>query len=681
MSALNNHPLIALAAGLALALSASVPAAAQNDKAAVTLDAKTSGGTTLVVDEATLPNGGFVAIHDSTINDGAVLKSVVGASDYLSAGSHEDVEVRLSEPLTEDAELVAMPHEDTDGNQVYSFVADNGQTDGPYTASGAPVIDSAQITVSATVAASDQPTDGQSILIDSVEMDEGGFVAIHDDRLLESKPLASNIGTSQFLSAGHHSDVRVELDREVSEEETLIPMPHEDSNDNQEYDFVTSGGEEDPPYKNDEGKAVIDQATVTPRDTATATFADQSTGGEQLYIERVFLPEGGFVTMHDSSFSDGDTFESVRGTTACLEPGLHTHVPITLDQPLESGDTLSAMPHKDTNDNCNYDFVASEGDDDGPYTDENGIVTDSGEVEVSAMVHYHAQESDGRTITIASVDMAEGGFVAVHTPALLAGQVAGSVVGSSEYLPAGAHSEVEVELEDPIRTSQILIPMPHKDTNGDEEYGFVESGGADDGPYTDKSGAVVDTGPTTVRSQVTLESQQADDTVTVASVTLHDGGFVTLHDDSLLDGKPFESVVGTSDKLSPGTHEDVEVPVDGDHSGEKTLIGMPHYDSNENDEYDFVKTKGQNDGPYTASGSAVVHPNAVTFPTSSDAGDDTDDSTDDTKSGTDASSGGDDTNEPDASQGNDNEQSTPGVGAAVAAALLAISAVVLRRKQ
>lgn len=108
------------------------------DPATVSMADQTTEGGAVTVERATLPVGGYVVAHAA---DGSVL----GHSEYLEAGSHEDVTVGLDEPLAGDAELVAMPHAD-DGDREYDFP----DADRPYlTAAGDPVVDSARVTVEA----------------------------------------------------------------------------------------------------------------------------------------------------------------------------------------------------------------------------------------------------------------------------------------------------------------------------------------------------------------------------------------------------------------------------------------------------------------------------------------------------------------------------------------------------
>jgi len=645
--------------------TAATDLAATQQAAAVTLDDQTTGGYTVTVDRVTLPEGGFVALHDATLADGDALGSVVGASAYLAAGTHENVTVRLSQPLNETGSLIAMPHAD-DGDRVYEFVSTGGTADGPYTADGGAVTDAANVTVSATVAASDQPTDGASVVVDRVELSAPGFVVVHNESLLsEGDAVGSVVGHSALLSPGVHEDVRIELDAPVGNE-TMVPMAHRDTDGDGAYAFPDADG----PFATAAGDAVVDTADLATPAQAGVTLANQSSGGTGVVVDSAFLPDGGYVVVHDES-------GAVVGNSAYLSAGLHRSVTVDLDAPLNQTDSLTAMAHLDTNGDEVYEFP----DADDPYTADGGAVVDAATVTVSASLAYDVGESDGNAVVIDSVDLSEGGFVVVHDPSLFAGDVTGSVLGASEYLEPGVHENVTVELSTPANESQVLVPMAHRDTDGDEAYGFPDA----DGPYTADGGAVVSPAKTVVRSQVTFGPQETGgETVTVDSVTLADGGFVTVHDATLLDGEALGSVRGTSAYLGPGTHTDVEVALDEPLTGNATLLAMPHYDTNGNEAYDFVTSEGARDGPYTAAGSAVVASAAVTAmdanamaTTTSTEATDTEASMNTetpTASDTPPSDGADDEGTP--TTGTD----APGFGVAVALAGLLAAALLVRRR-
>jgi PGF-CTERM protein len=500
-----------------------------------------------------------------------------------------------------------MPHRD-DGDRVYEFVSANANADGPYTTDDGIVLDGANVTVSATVAASDQSTDGESVVVDRVELSQPGFVVVHNETLLtEGDAVGSVVGSSDRLSAGVHENVRVELDAPV-DDETVVPMAHVDSDDDGAYEFPEADG----PFLNSEGSAVLDTADVTTSDTATVDFANQSSGGSVVTVDSVYLPEGGFVVMHDERLADGEAVESVRGASAYLAPGLHRNVEVVLDSPLGEDETLTAMAHMDTNGNEAYEFP----DADGPYTADGGAVVDGGDVTVSASVTMADQFSGGNTVTVDRVDLAEGGFVVVHDSSLFAGEVTGSVLGSSAYLEPGVHRNVTVTLDTPANESQTVVPMAHVDSDGDEAYEFPDA----DGPYTAGGNAVVDTAYLSVPASVTMSAQESTgETVVVDSVTLSEGGFVTVHDATVSDGAVFDSVRGTSAYLGPGTHENVEITLDDPLTENTTVVPMAHEDTDGDEAYTFVQSEGAADTPYVA-GSAVVDTAQVTYTGSMDEG-------------------------------------------------------------
>ena len=107
-------------------------------------------GTLVHIDEATLSEGGFVAVYAGSA-DGDFL----GVSSYLEAGTHSDVRVRLNEPVDDRVTLVAVAHKDTDNNMQFGYIASGGAEDAPYTADGAAV--SAQATVSIATEAPTEP--------------------------------------------------------------------------------------------------------------------------------------------------------------------------------------------------------------------------------------------------------------------------------------------------------------------------------------------------------------------------------------------------------------------------------------------------------------------------------------------------------------------------------------------
>lgn len=132
----------------------------------------------------------------------------------------------------------------------------------------------------------------------------------------------------------------------------------------------------------------------------------------------------------------------------------------------------------------------------------------------TATISFQDQESDGRSVVVDSIYLPEGGYAVMHDGRIFGGQVVGSVIGTSEYLEPGFHRNVEVQLfdvpgatfdEERLTRDQLLVGMAHQDTDGDEQFDFVATGGADDGAYA------VDGFPVVGVADVSLEEDDDSD--------------------------------------------------------------------------------------------------------------------------------------------------------------------------
>lgn len=108
------------------------------ETANVTFEDQISNGTAVTVQSVTVPEGGFVAIHDMGIVDGEVEESLRGQSDFLVTGTHENVTIELDEPLNESQRLVAVVYRDSNGNETFDYLDSNRTEDGPYTEPDSP---------------------------------------------------------------------------------------------------------------------------------------------------------------------------------------------------------------------------------------------------------------------------------------------------------------------------------------------------------------------------------------------------------------------------------------------------------------------------------------------------------------------------------------------------------------
>jgi hypothetical protein len=466
----------------------------QEENASVTFEDQTVENGTVTVANVTVPEGGYVTIHNDSLQDGDAIGSVIGVSEYLEPGTHEDVSVTLYEDVPgadfENATepngtetLIAMPHMETseemadnetttttedgvgdnqttteanetttedglndtetttedglnetettteDGlndtettteeaandelsvnaqqqnqtNQTYDFVTTNGAEDGPYTENGAAVTDSAEV----DFGQADEPDDDEGAAGDG----DGAAGDDEEANATEGNFTVSNLSAPALAGPNETVTVNATLSNtgdEERSEDVAFRLAGDDA-DVVVYQSVTIEGDENQTVTfevnaSDVGEGEYIHGVTTQNSSAFANievtnesqvvFGDQEGDGENVTVESVFVPEGGYVAIHNDSLLDGDAIGSVVGVSEYLEPGVHENVSVTLYEDVEGADfaddaaaednaTLIAMPHMETTDDETYDFVTSEGEDDGPYVVDGEIVVDVGNLTIA----------------------------------------------------------------------------------------------------------------------------------------------------------------------------------------------------------------------------------------------------------------------------------------------------------
>jgi len=166
----------------------------------VTIDDQETDGQTVTVANVTLADGGYVVIYNESLAEGEMIQGVVGVSEYLEAGTYDNVTITLFDVpgaenettgtetpgtatpatetpetetpaadnetaneaemrLTESQTLTARLHNETGDDQTFEFVATNGLLDGSVIVDNMPVEDTANVTVGNETATDGTPTE------------------------------------------------------------------------------------------------------------------------------------------------------------------------------------------------------------------------------------------------------------------------------------------------------------------------------------------------------------------------------------------------------------------------------------------------------------------------------------------------------------------------------------------
>lgn len=199
------------------------------------------------------------------------------------------------------------------------------------------------------------------------------------------------------------------------------------------------------------------------------------------------------------------------------------------------------------------------------------------------------QESDGTSVTVEQANLSEGGWVVVQNKS---GRNSDAVRGQT-YVTAGNHSNVTVELDEPISQDQELVAQIYHETNGDLIFSYA--GGIVDRPYEDADGNVqsFDSGNiTVVESTPTPTPTESGTTATATSTD-------SSSDDDVPEISNYQVTADGSEITvsfdSDETLADIEVDVRG---AEDATLHTEDFDGNEFEGYSATY-QASADGDYT----------------------------------------------------------------------------------
>lgn len=118
----------------------------------------------------------------------------------------------------------------------------------------------------------DQESSGESVFIQSATLPQSGFVVIYDSSR-SGNETEQVIGASYPLSAGTSDNIRIPLDEPMNGSKSLTAVIHTDSNGNDQFDYVSSNGQQDPPLTQGD-RRIVDIATVSVQGEASAEQTD-----------------------------------------------------------------------------------------------------------------------------------------------------------------------------------------------------------------------------------------------------------------------------------------------------------------------------------------------------------------------------------------------------------------------
>ncbi|WP_265108185.1 DUF7282 domain-containing protein [Halosolutus halophilus] len=196
----------------------------------------------------------------------------------------------------------------------------------------------------ASIAFEDGESDGERVVVDEVDLSEGGFVAVYAGADVGLEPDAV-LGVSEHLEAGTQEDVEIQLDEPIADDQPLVAAVHHDTDDDRTFDYAETDGEEDQPYVTSGGSPVLDTAIVEVGDGAdeeeeaeaaepegTLSVADQTGDGETLTIEEANASvEYAIAAEYDGETVESETFEpneTIENESLDLDPPIEENTTV-----------------------------------------------------------------------------------------------------------------------------------------------------------------------------------------------------------------------------------------------------------------------------------------------------------------------------------------------------------------
>lgn len=246
---------------LVLLLAAVTTASAQTEASSITVEgASLKDETTLVIPAAVIAVDGWIVVHDSDAAGNIVAPAIISEPVALSAGSHEAIEITLTDAKADGDKVFPMLHIDAGVIGTYEFPgADTPVKNGedtvvvPLTLAAAETESAPAAESSITVTEMADLMDG-TVMVPSATIAQDGWIVIHDSDAAGNIVAPAIISEPVALKAGTTNDIAIKLTSDITDDgHKVFVMLHIDAGVVGTYEFPGA----DAPVKNGEDTVVV----------------------------------------------------------------------------------------------------------------------------------------------------------------------------------------------------------------------------------------------------------------------------------------------------------------------------------------------------------------------------------------------------------------------------------------
>jgi len=440
---------------------------------------------------------------------------------------------------------------------------------------------------------------GNQVVISQIDSPANGWVVIHRSNESNDGPQVPEIIGKTMVETGSNTNVSIQLEEGVANDETLWAMLHEDTGTIGEYEFDGENGLDLPVTFNEE--IVMSSFTIS-QTNPLITVTDQVNQGN-IFTVSVNAAEDGWIVIHGpNATNDAPQVPEIIGK-APVSAGINEDVEIILSEgeTVEARDNLFPMLHYDTGEVGAYEFDGANGLDQ-PVFFEGVIVLESFTVlENTSTLTANDQTVMNNSIVV-DVKSDTDGWVVIHrSNESNDGPQVPNIIGKAP-IEAGMNTDVQITFNDGevVEDGEQLWPMVHFDTGEKGSYEF-DGVGPHDQPVVTANGILtinITISGSATPSVVAGDQSVQDNTLTISETMTDQIGFVVLHRDDGSDAPVVPASIGHG-QVYLGQNDDLIITLDEGETletGDK-VWAMLHIDNGTIGSYDFDGSQGSDDPP------------------------------------------------------------------------------------
>ncbi|MGM0582238.1 MAG: DUF7282 domain-containing protein [Bacteroidota bacterium] len=339
-------------------------------------------------------NGWFTLCRSKESGNGPDTSNIISNVGHLFPNDNPHAGLYLNEEVAVGETVYILVHIDNGEIGEFEFEDDLGYDE---------IVAYEAVTILPTtgsIVASDQIVQGNTIIVDDIEMNSSSWVVVHPDDG-SGNPLSSEFlaEPEKLIAGGLFSDFEIMLNQSVNPGATLHLTLYNDTGVIHEFEYDGVNGL-DEPITNTSFTVLPPQGSIT--------VENQEVSGTTLIVESISADQSSLAVVYrDDGSNNSADMTDIISEPYPLEAGTTNDLIITLSDTVSDGDRLWIGLHNDNGEIGNFEFHESD-------THDQLITSSSFDIEKYPPTHYHVTSGGFYTLIFNG-----GGFTDSPNPTLV----------------------------------------------------------------------------------------------------------------------------------------------------------------------------------------------------------------------------------------------------------------------